>query len=156
LDDDGLLDLIYNEIVLREERGDKPQLEEYVRRFPQHAEQLRWQFSVHEGLRECSFWKQGPGAAEPPGPLGAMPPAPPGNGPSTAAPPGRAPPPAGGAWDMPTRAGPPADDLPHAKTVKPPPGKTVHPGGDEPPLAPGAHASAGAGGELLPGYEVLG
>jgi WD40 repeat protein/tRNA A-37 threonylcarbamoyl transferase component Bud32 len=161
LDEDGVLDLIYNEIVLREERGDKPQLEEYLGRFPQHAEQLRWQFSVHEGLRECSFWKEAAGAAgaaDAPGPLGAMPPAAAGNGPTTEVHPGNALPPAapGGSWDLPTLAGRPEDELPHAKTVKPPPGKTVPPAGQDPPTLPGAHATAAAGAELLPGYEVLG
>jgi serine/threonine protein kinase/tetratricopeptide (TPR) repeat protein len=47
-DPEAVLDLIYNEIVLREEQGDRPQLEEYVRRFPQFAEHLRLQFDVHQ------------------------------------------------------------------------------------------------------------
>ncbi len=34
LDDDELLDLIYNEVVLREEDGESPELDEYLRRFP--------------------------------------------------------------------------------------------------------------------------
>jgi WD40 repeat protein/tRNA A-37 threonylcarbamoyl transferase component Bud32 len=147
LDEDGVLDLIYNEIVLREERGDRPRLEEYLGRFPQYAEPLRWQFSVHEGLRDCSFWKTAPGAA---GPLGTVPPAPDGNGPGTEVQPGGTPPSAGKSWDLPTLAGGPADALPHAKTVKPPAGKTVPPEGQEPSTEPGP------GGEVIPGYEVLG
>ena len=44
LDDDELLDLIYNEVVLREEDGESPELDEYLRRFPQYAGDLRAQF----------------------------------------------------------------------------------------------------------------
>jgi eukaryotic-like serine/threonine-protein kinase len=46
-----LLDLIYNEVVLREEDGDSPQLDEYLSRFPEHDEALRAQFDVHHFLR---------------------------------------------------------------------------------------------------------
>jgi tetratricopeptide (TPR) repeat protein len=49
-DPDGILDLIYNEVVLREEAGDAPRLEEYVERFPQFRAQLRLQFEVHRAL----------------------------------------------------------------------------------------------------------
>jgi len=44
---DHLLDLIYNEICLREQAGDEPSLAEYQRRFPELAEPLRLQFEVH-------------------------------------------------------------------------------------------------------------
>jgi tetratricopeptide (TPR) repeat protein len=47
---DGLLDLIYNEIVLREENGEQPRLEEYLRRFGQFEPQLRQLFEVHKAL----------------------------------------------------------------------------------------------------------
>lgn len=60
-DADGLLDLIYNEIFLREQQGDEPQLEEYLRRFPEFESQLRVQFEVHqmiqEGVRELASSK---------------------------------------------------------------------------------------------------
>ena len=46
-----LLDLIYNEVVLREEDGESPQLDEYLDRFPMHDEALRAQFEVHQFLR---------------------------------------------------------------------------------------------------------
>ena len=46
-----LLDLIYNEVVLREEDGESPQLDEYLDRFPGHDEALRAQFDVHQLLR---------------------------------------------------------------------------------------------------------
>jgi tetratricopeptide (TPR) repeat protein len=47
---DSLLDLIYNEIVLREQSGEKPRLEEYLLRFGQFGPQLRQLFEVHEAL----------------------------------------------------------------------------------------------------------
>jgi tetratricopeptide (TPR) repeat protein len=49
-DPDGVLDLIYNEIVLREESGDTPQVEEYLDRFGSFGEQLRRLFEVHRAL----------------------------------------------------------------------------------------------------------
>jgi tetratricopeptide (TPR) repeat protein len=45
-----VLDLIYHEILLRGGRGERPTLEEYARRFPQYAGQLRAIFEVHEVL----------------------------------------------------------------------------------------------------------
>jgi serine/threonine protein kinase/tetratricopeptide (TPR) repeat protein len=48
---EGLLDLVYNEILIREEQGDRPGLEEYQRRFPEFASQLQVQFAVHGALR---------------------------------------------------------------------------------------------------------
>jgi eukaryotic-like serine/threonine-protein kinase len=50
LDREGVLDLIYNEVVLRERENETPQLEEYLQRFPQFAVQLRHQFDVHQVL----------------------------------------------------------------------------------------------------------
>jgi tetratricopeptide (TPR) repeat protein len=49
---DGLLDLIYNEIVLREEKGERPRLDEYLRRFGRFEPQLRELFEVHEALEK--------------------------------------------------------------------------------------------------------
>ena len=37
----AVLDLIYNEILLREEAGESPQLEEYLSRFPELADAAR-------------------------------------------------------------------------------------------------------------------
>jgi serine/threonine protein kinase/tetratricopeptide (TPR) repeat protein len=51
IDPDLLLDLIYNEVVLREEAGESPQLDEYLDRFPAHDAALRAQFDVHQLLR---------------------------------------------------------------------------------------------------------
>ena len=51
VDDEELLDLIYGEVVLREEDGESPELEEYLRRFPQYAGELRAQFEIHRALQ---------------------------------------------------------------------------------------------------------
>jgi serine/threonine protein kinase/Tfp pilus assembly protein PilF len=48
---DSLLDLIYNEVRLREESGETPELDDYCRRFPELAEDLAVQFEVHRALR---------------------------------------------------------------------------------------------------------
>lgn len=50
IDDDGLLDCIYGEYVLREQFGESPQTEEYLRRFPQFSEKLRRLFQVDAAL----------------------------------------------------------------------------------------------------------
>jgi WD40 repeat protein len=44
------LELVYNEILLREEDGEEPGLEDYLRRFPRLAPQLRPLFEVHWAL----------------------------------------------------------------------------------------------------------
>ncbi len=49
-DTQAVLDLIYNEIVLREETGESPPLEEYLRRFPELAAELRLQFEVEQAI----------------------------------------------------------------------------------------------------------
>src|SRR5436190_794858 len=49
-DTDGLLDLIYNEVMLRGQRGEVPTLEEYVGRFPELADQLRIQFQIDRAI----------------------------------------------------------------------------------------------------------
>jgi WD40 repeat protein/predicted Ser/Thr protein kinase len=56
-DPDQLLDLLYHEVLLREEFGDAPEVEEYVGRFPQFAEQVRDLFEVHRAFTD----PQGPG-----------------------------------------------------------------------------------------------
>jgi serine/threonine-protein kinase len=50
LDSDAILDLVYNEIILREASGDRPGLEEYLRRFPALDAELRRQFDIHRLL----------------------------------------------------------------------------------------------------------
>src|SRR5881227_184689 len=49
-DAEALLDLVYNEIVVREELGEQPSAEEYIRRFPHLDEELRRQFEVHDAV----------------------------------------------------------------------------------------------------------
>jgi serine/threonine protein kinase len=50
-DTEALLDLIYNEVRLREERGETPGPEEYRQRFPELEDMLRVQFEVHQAMR---------------------------------------------------------------------------------------------------------
>src|SRR5262245_38815344 len=49
-DADLLVELIYCELLVREEVGQAPRLEEYFARFPAYEQQLRQQFAVHEAL----------------------------------------------------------------------------------------------------------
>jgi tetratricopeptide (TPR) repeat protein len=49
-DTEQLLDLIYQEVVLREEAGESPRLDEYLQRFGSLAESLRPIFEVHEAI----------------------------------------------------------------------------------------------------------
>src|SRR5260370_37423140 len=50
IDDEALLDLLYGEVLLREEFGERPTLAEYQRRFPRLAEPLQRQFDLHQAL----------------------------------------------------------------------------------------------------------
>jgi tetratricopeptide (TPR) repeat protein/tRNA A-37 threonylcarbamoyl transferase component Bud32 len=50
-DAEVVLDLIYHEVVLREEAGESPRLEEYLRRFPHLDRQLRIQFEVEGAIQ---------------------------------------------------------------------------------------------------------
>jgi tetratricopeptide (TPR) repeat protein len=50
--EETILDLIYNEVVLREQVGQDPDLEEYQRRFPRWAPQLAAQFEAHRAQAE--------------------------------------------------------------------------------------------------------
>src|SRR5262249_12920352 len=47
---DSALDLVYGEFLLREERGERPTLEEYARRFPDLAQALGVQIGLHRAL----------------------------------------------------------------------------------------------------------
>jgi predicted Ser/Thr protein kinase len=57
---DAVLDLIYQEVLLRQQRGERPQLEEYLGRFPHLAKPLRDQFEVHQALESGSLLATGP------------------------------------------------------------------------------------------------
>ncbi len=63
-DRQAVLDLIYNEIVLRSLAGDQPRPDEYVRRFPDYAEPIRRQFIVHQMLMSDSSSSDGPASAK--------------------------------------------------------------------------------------------
>lgn len=47
LSEDEFLELVYAEVDARTNRGEQPQLAEYERRFPAHAERLRRLFEIH-------------------------------------------------------------------------------------------------------------
>jgi hypothetical protein len=49
-DPDSALDLIYGEYLLRERRGECPTTEEFLRRFPEHAELLQAQIELHRAM----------------------------------------------------------------------------------------------------------
>ena len=51
--DEALLDLIYTEYVVREELGERPGVDEYVRRFPQQSERLQRLLSLDRALGEA-------------------------------------------------------------------------------------------------------
>jgi serine/threonine protein kinase/tetratricopeptide (TPR) repeat protein len=54
-DAEAVVDLIYNEVLLREEAGETPALAEYLERFPQFARPLEHQFEVDQALRQGSL-----------------------------------------------------------------------------------------------------
>ena len=58
-DDQAVLDLIYNEVLLREEIGESPRLEEYVSRFPRLATELELQFEVDRAIESESSLRTG-------------------------------------------------------------------------------------------------
>jgi tetratricopeptide (TPR) repeat protein len=78
--EDLVLDLVYSEVLLREELGETPQLEEYQRRFPRYHAPLAQQFAVHRALGKGSLWPASAAAGESgasgssarPRPLGTM------------------------------------------------------------------------------------
>src|SRR5271170_2189057 len=55
---ESAIDLIFAEFLLREERGERPPLEEFLDRFPQHAGELKLQIELHRAIEA---------AGEPPG-----------------------------------------------------------------------------------------
>lgn len=50
--EEQLLDLIYHEVLLREEFGEKPKLEDFTTRFPQHVDRLQRLFAVHGAIED--------------------------------------------------------------------------------------------------------
>jgi WD40 repeat protein/tetratricopeptide (TPR) repeat protein len=53
-DPEAVLDLIYHEVVLRQAQGEAVDVEEYIRRFPDWAAQLRLHFQVHRAIDPTS------------------------------------------------------------------------------------------------------
>jgi serine/threonine-protein kinase len=51
-DPERVLDLIYNEIILRERRGESPSSNEYAGRFPELSDAIRRQFEIHRVFAE--------------------------------------------------------------------------------------------------------
>lgn len=49
-DAEAVVDLVFAEFLLREELGEQPALEEFVRRFPEHAEAIRLQIELHQAV----------------------------------------------------------------------------------------------------------
>jgi serine/threonine protein kinase len=54
---DGLLDLIYGELLLREEAGEHPTADEFTARFPSLANEIRRQFAIHTALPVDDEWQ---------------------------------------------------------------------------------------------------
>src|SRR5690242_3124449 len=54
-DAQAALDLIGNEVLLRQEGGERVELEEYLRRFPEWAAEIRDQFEVERAIQEAGL-----------------------------------------------------------------------------------------------------
>ena len=53
VDPEAVLDLILGEVILREEAGERPRLDEFLGRFPHLEVPLRLQFEVHQALEDA-------------------------------------------------------------------------------------------------------
>jgi WD40 repeat protein len=51
---DAILDLVYNEVILREQRGEAPRAEEYLERFPRWAAQVRLLFEMDRAFQPAT------------------------------------------------------------------------------------------------------
>jgi WD40 repeat protein len=69
-----ILELIWNEVGLRRERGESPQPSEYVGRFPELADRIGFHFDVDNAFEEADRWGHDPFD---PTPLGGPPSSPP-------------------------------------------------------------------------------
>jgi len=59
-DPEGAVDLIFAEYLLREQKGEPPAPEEYLERFPNHAEELKLQIELHRAMETHSELAPGP------------------------------------------------------------------------------------------------
>src|ERR1700722_5829314 len=50
VDPEHALELVYNEFLIREQKGEAPTLDEYLGRFPQLTERFRQQIELHQAL----------------------------------------------------------------------------------------------------------
>ncbi len=60
VDHETILDLIYQEVLLREEHGELPEIDEYVKRFPQLADELRIQFELDGAMQALQQFPMAP------------------------------------------------------------------------------------------------
>jgi tRNA A-37 threonylcarbamoyl transferase component Bud32 len=65
-EEEVVLDLVYSEFLLREERGEAPSAEEYLDRFPQYEAPLREQLALHQAMKAES-WGASEGGSVAPG-----------------------------------------------------------------------------------------
>jgi hypothetical protein len=68
LDAESVIDLIFQEFLLRERLGERPEVSEYLRRFPEHAAVIRAQVELHRALGAApvtTSGAEGPGATVP-------------------------------------------------------------------------------------------
>ena len=50
--EEQLLELVYHEVLIREEFGEKPTVDDFTARFPQHVERLQRLFAVHGAIED--------------------------------------------------------------------------------------------------------
>jgi hypothetical protein len=67
-DTEAALDLLHHEVLLRQEFGPPPKLDEYRQRFPQYGHQLEGLFALRGALDWGSLLRPAPRRAEPSGP----------------------------------------------------------------------------------------
>jgi predicted Ser/Thr protein kinase/energy-coupling factor transporter ATP-binding protein EcfA2 len=68
-DREAFLDLVWNELLLREEGGEKPSPEEFIRRFPECAVELEIRFNRHRPPPKKAASDPFPTLDQPPGPV---------------------------------------------------------------------------------------
>ncbi len=61
---DAAMDVIYQEVLLRRSRGEQPELEEYIRRFPLFKDQLTRQFAIDHVMRTTEETLELPGTTD--------------------------------------------------------------------------------------------
>jgi serine/threonine-protein kinase len=64
-DPEYALEVVYGELLLREEQGERPGSEEFLRRFPQFADRLRRLFDLHTAVRSACLLESDGAVAQP-------------------------------------------------------------------------------------------